>query len=235
MSDSPVLPRGTPLTPTMEITALNGVRWVAYVEALPAVRKWRLLSQTVLPGRQMRFDSADETRMSPTVPAGAPFLPERRLLALLAQATSLSPARLPIPLRRRRGEVLRAAARRWWGWVSGYAARAGRESLNWVLTGNPFDAGRRTPAHPAGERRYRDQRMSRRRGFAVHPGRARPPSQAARARTPGPRPVTVGDSGMAIGLMSMLVRRQPFASGDDRPLRSVEIGDCPRTKAGDGK
>jgi len=94
MSSSAVVPRGTALTPTMEFTGPDGVAWSAYIEGAPPVRQRRWLRQTLLPARRIRFDSAAESRVTATVPAGSPFLPERRLLAMLAGSTSL-PERQP--------------------------------------------------------------------------------------------------------------------------------------------
>jgi len=171
MSNSPLLPRGTPLTPTMELTTPNGVQWVVYIEGVPPVRRWRLLSQTLLPGRRMRFDSAGETRVTPTVPAGSPFLSERRLLALLTAATPLPPeqppAPHPAPSTRRRWEPLGASVGAWCGRASGYAARVSRMSLNWVLAGIPSHAGREAVAYPSALGRRRDPRASWRRALPV--------------------------------------------------------------------
>jgi hypothetical protein len=92
MTDSPLLPRGTPLTPVMEFTDSGRRAWLAYVEATPPVRRWHFLSETVLPGRRVRFDSVDESRATSRVPAGSPFLPEPRLQVLLAESAALPPA-----------------------------------------------------------------------------------------------------------------------------------------------
>ena len=89
MLDDPILPRGNALTEVMELTARDGGHWVAYIEGFPSARTRRLFPQTVLPGRRLRFDSAAESRVSGEVPAGSPFLSERRLLALLAASPVL--------------------------------------------------------------------------------------------------------------------------------------------------
>jgi hypothetical protein len=68
----------------MELTAADGVEWVAYIDGVPVQRRRGLLRKTVLPGRRLRFDSATESRVSLELPAGSPFLREPRLLALLA-------------------------------------------------------------------------------------------------------------------------------------------------------
>jgi hypothetical protein len=104
-----------PLTPVMEFTDSNGRAWLAYVEGTPPVRRWRFLSETVLPGRQVRFDSADESRATSRVPAGSPFLPEFRLQLLLADSASLPAARVVEPMQgkawQHRWELVRAAVR----------------------------------------------------------------------------------------------------------------------------
>ena len=138
MSSSALLPRGTALTPVMELTGPNGVQWVAYVEGVPPVRRWRLLRETVLPGRRMRFDSADESRVSSTVPAGSPFLTERRLQALVAGAKSLPPAQsepLSGALPRRRPWGLLPAGSSAWASAWDTAAGMGRAFMLWVLSG----------------------------------------------------------------------------------------------------
>lgn len=76
----------------MEFTDSSPRAWLAYVEAAPPVRRWRFLSETVLPGRRVRFDSADESRATTRVPAGSPFLPEPRLQMLLAESAALPAA-----------------------------------------------------------------------------------------------------------------------------------------------
>jgi hypothetical protein len=186
MSNSSLLPRGTPLTPTMELTAPNGVQWVVYIEGVPPVRRWRLLSQTLLPGRRMRFDSAREARVSPTVPAGSPFLSERRLRALLTAAAPLPPEQPPAscsaPSTHRRWELLGASVGAWCGQVSGYAARVSRMSLNWLLAGSPSHAGPEAVAYPSAPWRRRDPRASWRRALPVPAGRSHLPSRSAHTR-----------------------------------------------------
>jgi len=130
MSISPLLPRGTPLTPLMEFTDSGRTAWLAYVEATPPVRRWRLLRETVLPGRRVRFDSADESRVTSTVPAGSPFLPERRLQGLLAGSAALAATQAvePAPVKawQYRGELVQAAARAVARLRESAAASAGR-------------------------------------------------------------------------------------------------------------
>jgi hypothetical protein len=89
MSSDLLVPRGNPLTEGMNLTAHDGVRWTAYIDGYSPRRPRRLLAQTVLPGRRLRFDSASESRISPELPAGSPFLDERRLLVLLATSPLL--------------------------------------------------------------------------------------------------------------------------------------------------
>jgi hypothetical protein len=122
----------------VELTGPDGVGWVGYIEGVPPLRRYRLLSQTVLPGRQMRFDSADESRVSPTVPVGSPFLPERRLLALLAESTPLPQCTPAEPstalLPQLHWERLRAASRASWTWIRDAAAGVSPPALHRVLS-----------------------------------------------------------------------------------------------------
>jgi hypothetical protein len=84
-------PRGNPLTESMPFTDGDGVRWLAYIEGVPPARRPRLLSQTVLPGRRLRFDSATESRITADLPAGSPFLADARLQFLLHEAGPVPP------------------------------------------------------------------------------------------------------------------------------------------------
>lgn len=147
MSSSAVVPRVTALTPIMELTGPDGVQWIAYVEGFPPVRRWRLLSQTLLPGRRMRFDSADESRVCPTVPAGSPFLSERRLLTLLAESTSLPQSEPALPTPLRSWQALGAAVRTGRSWICDTAASVSRTALHRVLSGYRMYSGRRAMAH----------------------------------------------------------------------------------------
>jgi len=97
MSHDSLFPRGDPLTEVMELSTPDGVRWVAYIDRIPAPPPRRLMARTVLPGRRLRFDSATESRASRDVPAGSPFLAERRLLDLVA-ASPILPLADPVPL-----------------------------------------------------------------------------------------------------------------------------------------
>ena len=144
-SSDPV--RGAPLTPLMEFAGPDGIRWVAYIEAFPPVRRWRFLSQTMLPGRRLRFDSANGSLVCFTVPAGSPFLPERRLRTLLAQSSPLPPEPAPEPTLPERGrDILHAIARgyhRVWQLLSNLLREGGHRARSaWRL-----HAARRAMAH----------------------------------------------------------------------------------------
>ena len=93
MSSTLFYPRGNPLTESMPVTARDGVHWLAYIEGIPQPRQG-LWHRVTLPGRQLRFDSAAESRVTTELPAGSPFLAEERLQALLDQAhpVALTPA-----------------------------------------------------------------------------------------------------------------------------------------------
>jgi hypothetical protein len=90
VSLTPFYPRGNPLTESMPFTDGDGVSWLAYIEGAPPVPA-RLWSQTVLPGRRLRFDSATESRVTARLPAGSPFLTDARLQALLDEAEPVPP------------------------------------------------------------------------------------------------------------------------------------------------
>ena len=96
MSHDSLFPRGDPLTEVMELTTPDGVRWVAYIDHIPAPHRG-LMAPIALPGRRLRFDSATESRATREVPAGSPFLAERRLLDLLA-ASPVLPLAEAVPL-----------------------------------------------------------------------------------------------------------------------------------------
>jgi hypothetical protein len=122
-------PRGNALTDTMPFTDRDEVRWLVYIEGIPPDPLARRWSQTVLPGRRVRFDSATESRTSIQVPAGSPYLADRRLQSLLDQAqpvfTGPKPQavamRVPLPppgesgaRRERPGAAASEALRRLW-------------------------------------------------------------------------------------------------------------------------
>jgi hypothetical protein len=85
-SATPLYERGNPLTQSMRFTDRDGTVWLAYVEGAEPAPTGRLRKPTALPGRRLRFDSATESRFTPSVPAGAPWLAEARLQALLDEA-----------------------------------------------------------------------------------------------------------------------------------------------------
>jgi hypothetical protein len=76
----------------MAFAADNKVRWLAYVEGYPRTPPRRLLRQTLLPGRRLRFDSAVESRVIEPLPAGSPFPSDTRLRDLLGRAQRLARA-----------------------------------------------------------------------------------------------------------------------------------------------
>ena len=150
MSSSPLLPRGTPLTPVMEFTDSGRRVWLAYVEATPPGRRWRFLSETVLPGRRVRFDSADDSRATSTVPAGSPFLPELRLQVLLAGSAALPATQAvepaPVNAWQHRWELVQAAARVVARFCEAAAASAGKR-LQHAISGYRTLVGRWAMAH----------------------------------------------------------------------------------------
>jgi hypothetical protein len=85
----PSYARGNPLTHSVTFTDASGTGWLVYVEpAPPEPALWP--NAAVLPGRRLRFDSLDLSVTASPFPAGAPFLPERTLQALLDQARSVA-------------------------------------------------------------------------------------------------------------------------------------------------
>ena len=79
------MPRGNPLTHSVNFTDARGTCWLVYVEpAPPEPALWP--NAAVIPGRRLRFDSVEPSVMASPFPAGAPFLPERTLQTLLDQA-----------------------------------------------------------------------------------------------------------------------------------------------------
>lgn len=91
VSLTPFYPRGNPLTESMPFIDGDGVCWLAYIEGVPPAPRSRLGSQTVLPGRRLRFDSVTESRVTARVPAGSPFLADARLQSLLDEARPVPP------------------------------------------------------------------------------------------------------------------------------------------------
>jgi hypothetical protein len=117
VSSEGLMPKGNALTPSAELTAPNGVPWIAYIEGLPAVPQHGLLKRTVLPGRRLRFDSGTESRLSPDLPAGSPFLREARLLELLRSSRPLAESE-PLPAAEPWLEQWRPRVARWRGRLS---------------------------------------------------------------------------------------------------------------------
>jgi hypothetical protein len=90
MLSVPFAARGVALTDSVCFTDREGGQWLVYVEALPAPRGTGFWHRTRMPGRALRFDSADESRASPTRPAGAPYLSDQQLQDLLDQAQPMT-------------------------------------------------------------------------------------------------------------------------------------------------
>lgn len=105
MSLTPFYPRGNPLTESMPFLASDGVHWLAYIEGVPSDPPPRLWRQVVLPGRRLRFDSANESRVTSHLPAGSPFLTDGRLQSLLDEA-QLVPSPASSPTWRSRGSTI---------------------------------------------------------------------------------------------------------------------------------
>jgi hypothetical protein len=108
----PPHPVDVPLTDIMEFTARDGTVWCAWVEALPGTDPWPRRTAGKLPSRHLRFESARGARSTAPVPAGAPFLSQSRLQALLDRSAPLVvPASGPAPARDGWDRARRAAAR----------------------------------------------------------------------------------------------------------------------------
>ena len=135
MSSSPLYPKGNPLTHSMEFTDRDGKLWLAYIEGVPPVEPHWFWNVTALPGRRLRFDASEDSRVSNEVPAGAPFLSDARLQALLDGAGPV-PARpaaeraTPDQLARvnrwaaQAGDLARATQTTWSGrWAGGAVKR----------------------------------------------------------------------------------------------------------------
>jgi hypothetical protein len=120
---------------------------VAYIEAFPPVRRWRFLSQTMLPGRRLRFDSASDSRVCFTVPAGSPFLDQRRLQALLARSSPPPPEPAPEPTLPERGRDILQAIARGYSWVCRSLASWLREGGHRARSAWRMHAARRAMAH----------------------------------------------------------------------------------------
>jgi hypothetical protein len=135
VSSSPLYPKGNPLTHSMEFTDRDGKLWLAYIEGLPPVEPHWFWNVTALPGRRLRFDASEDSRVSDEVPAGAPFLSDARLQALLDGA---GPVPAPPPTQAaashqlarvnrwaaQAGDLARATQTTWSGrWTSGAVKR----------------------------------------------------------------------------------------------------------------
>jgi hypothetical protein len=109
---TPFYPQSNPLTESTPFTDADGVCWLAYIEGVPPGRSPRRRGRVTLPGRRLRFDSATESRTTPHVPAGSPFLVDEHLRRLLDAAQPVPP---PPPSRRssdvRRHPVIELASR----------------------------------------------------------------------------------------------------------------------------
>ncbi|HEU4587150.1 MAG TPA: hypothetical protein VFS11_00775 [Gemmatimonadales bacterium] len=121
VSQNRLYPRGNPLTESMPFTTYDGVHWLAYVEGLPADPPPRWRHRAIIPGRRLRFDSAFDSRVSPVLPAGSPFLPEAVLRELLAAAEPVPPP--PHPARRRDDARSRSSAVAQWAKRTGELVR----------------------------------------------------------------------------------------------------------------
>jgi hypothetical protein len=131
MPPQKLLPRGLPLTQQAELTDRLGVHWLVYIEGVPPVVTQRWLAQTLLPGRRLRFDSAAESRVSPRLPAGAPFLTDHRLQSLLAESPLLReivhPALEPYAAAlRRRGRAAMRSLQTFGVWLAEHLAEEAR-------------------------------------------------------------------------------------------------------------
>jgi hypothetical protein len=112
VSSEGLTPRGNALTESAELTAPDGVPWIAYIEGLPAEPQHGLLRRTVMPGRRLRFDSRTESRLSLHLPAGSPFLRQGRLMELLRASRPLVEPEAP-PVEATWMEVWQQGAARW--------------------------------------------------------------------------------------------------------------------------
>jgi len=83
-------PRGNVLTEPMPFTARDGSPWLAYIEGIARPREY-FAEEPTLPGRRLRFDSLTESRATPVLPPGSPFLSEGQLHELLDRAQVIPP------------------------------------------------------------------------------------------------------------------------------------------------
>ncbi len=114
----------------MPFTDREGELWLVYIEGLPPVQPRWFWSVAALPGRRLRFDSSKDSRVISDVPAGAPFLTETRLQALLDRAGPVPVALSTRPARMTSEPVVRVG--RWAAKVGGLArATQGDWSERW--------------------------------------------------------------------------------------------------------
>lgn len=90
MSPISLYPRGNVLTEPMPFTARDGSPWLAYIEGIAEPRE-HSTEEPTLPGRRLRFDSLTESRVTPVLPPGSPFLSEVQLHELLDRAQVIPP------------------------------------------------------------------------------------------------------------------------------------------------
>ena len=90
MSPISLYPRGNVLTEPMPFTARDGSPWLAYIEGIAEPRA-RSPEEPTLPGRRLRFDSLTESRATPVLPPGSPFLSDVQLHELLDRAQVIPP------------------------------------------------------------------------------------------------------------------------------------------------
>ena len=89
MSLPSLCPRGNALTESMPFADREGIAWLAYIEGI-ASAEGHLPGNGRLPGRRLRFDSETDSRVTSELPAGAPFLSDERLQALLDRAQAVT-------------------------------------------------------------------------------------------------------------------------------------------------
>jgi hypothetical protein len=98
--------RGNALTPTVNFVDRDHTSWLVYIEPGPAEPAlWP--NAALIPGRRLRFDSVEQSvTVTGSIPAGAPYLGDARLQALLDEAEpldeALEPVSVPMPADQRR-------------------------------------------------------------------------------------------------------------------------------------
>jgi hypothetical protein len=107
--------RGNALTPTVNFVDRERTSWLVYIEpGPPEPALWP--NAALIPGRRLRFDSVERSVMvAGPVPAGAPYLNEVRLQALLDAAEpvdeALEPVAVSMPADRGRRDLLGTLSR----------------------------------------------------------------------------------------------------------------------------